>query len=53
MKSYASPPEIVEIVMEAVCILFKKKYTWNDSKLLMGNIGKFKESLVNFEKDKI
>ncbi len=53
MKTYSSPPAIVELVMGAVCILFKKKYTWNDSKILMGNVNKFKESLVNFEKDQI
>jgi hypothetical protein len=37
--------------MEAVLILFNKKYTWNEAKLMLNNVNEFKASLVGYPKD--
>ncbi len=53
MRTYPSPPRVVEIVMEAVCILFGKKYDWPTAKSLMLDLNAFISNLSNYPKDNI
>lgn len=50
VKSFAKPPEMVSFTLEAVCVLFAKKPSWDEGKKLM-NDPKFIENLLNFDKD--
>ena len=52
IKSFAKPPAMVEITLEAVCILKGVKPNWDESKKLM-NDSKFLESLASYDKDNI
>lgn len=52
MKSYTKPPDAVELVMNAVCLLFKKKQSWDEGKRLLGDMN-FLESCKTYDKDKI
>jgi len=55
LKTYTSPPELVGVVMNAVCLLFykdKKKETWEDAKRLLGDIN-FLKNLFDFNTDNI
>jgi dynein heavy chain, axonemal len=50
VKSFAKPPELVATVLCAVCLLFRKKETWDEAKKLMGD-SKFLENLKEYDKD--
>ena len=52
MKSFAKPPELVQTVMEAVCILKGVKPDWEQSKKLL-NDGNFLVGLSTYDKDHI
>ena len=53
MRTYPSPPQIVEDVMAGVCILFGKKYEWSVAKSMMLNLKDFIHNLLNYPKDSI
>ena len=52
MKSYTQPPPAVEMVMNAVLILFKKKTSWPEGKALLSEMG-FLDKCREFDKDGI
>lgn len=52
IKSFVNPPQAVQTVMEAVCLLFGKKPTWEESKKLLGNT-KFLDLCKTYDKDNI
>lgn len=53
IKTFANPPELVQIVMESVCILLQAPDTkWATAKALLGD-PKFLTRLINFDKDHI
>jgi len=52
MKAYKQPPELVQMVLEAVCILLGKKPSWDEAKKIMSDMG-FLQSLQDFDKDNI
>eukprot|EP00304_Pavlova_gyrans_P012708 CAMPEP_0206041750 /NCGR_PEP_ID=MMETSP1466-20131121/6142_1 /ASSEMBLY_ACC=CAM_ASM_001126 /TAXON_ID=44452 /ORGANISM="Pavlova gyrans, Strain CCMP608" /LENGTH=4121 /DNA_ID=CAMNT_0053416453 /DNA_START=38 /DNA_END=12403 /DNA_ORIENTATION=- len=52
VKSYAKPPELVQMVMEAVCILLGSKPDWNEAKKLLADTS-FMETLQTYDKDNI
>jgi dynein heavy chain len=52
MKAYKQPPELVQLVLEAVCILLGRKPSWDEAKKLMSDMG-FLQSLQDFDKDNI
>jgi len=53
MKNYATPPEDLVLVMDAVCTLLDKKTGWPEAKSLMNNPGAFISELQQYDKDKI
>jgi dynein heavy chain len=52
MKAFAKPPELVVLVMEAVCILFKAKPDWDSSKKLLGD-PQFLKRIQEFDKESL
>jgi dynein heavy chain len=52
MKAFSKPPELVMTVMEAICILFKIKPDWENSKKLLGD-SMFLKKLSDFDKDNV
>ena len=52
IKSFAKPPEMVQTVMEGVCVLKGVKATWEESKKLL-NDSNFLQDLETFDKDNI
>ncbi|POM79752.1 Dynein heavy chain [Phytophthora palmivora] len=52
VKSFAKPPEAVETVMNAVCLLFNEKQSWDGAKKILGDVA-FLDKLKNFDKDNI
>nr|CCA18662.1 hypothetical protein ALNC14_048050 [Albugo laibachii Nc14] len=52
VKSFAKPPEAVETVMSAVCILLNEKQTWESAKKVLSE-GGFLDRLKSFDKDNI
>ena len=52
IKSFAKPPEMVQVVMEAVCILLGRDTDWKSAKNLLGEMT-FMESLKTYDKDNI
>ena len=52
MRSYATPPEAVQKVMEAVCILLGVKPDWDAAKKVMQD-SQFMNKLVEYDKDNI
>lgn len=52
VKSYKNPPALIKLVMEAVCLLFDVKPSWDESKKLLNNT-KFLENCKEFDKDSI
>eukprot|EP00644_Phytophthora_capsici_P004659 jgi/Phyca11/7444/fgenesh1_pm.PHYCAscaffold_19_\ len=52
VKSFAKPPEAVETVMNAVCLLFNEKQSWDGAKKILGDVT-FLDKLKNFDKDNI
>ncbi|KAJ3216110.1 Dynein heavy chain 6, axonemal [Dinochytrium kinnereticum] len=52
LKVFTKPPELVLMVMEAVCILFKAKPDWEGSKKLLGD-SQLMKKMQDFDKDNI
>lgn len=52
IKVFNNPPEMVQTVMEAVCILLGAKPDWATSKALLGD-NNFLRNLYNYDKDNI
>ena len=53
IKSFAKPPETVQMTLEAVCILLGEKPDWDTAKKLMSDDASFLQSLFDFDKDAI
>ncbi|KAJ3137918.1 Dynein heavy chain 6, axonemal [Physocladia obscura] len=52
LKVFAKPPDAVLMVMEAICILFKMKPDWENSKKLLGD-PQFMKKMADYDKDNI
>jgi dynein heavy chain, axonemal len=52
IKVFNNPPEMVQTVMEAVCILLGAKPDWPTSKALLGD-SNFLRNLYNYDKDNV
>jgi dynein heavy chain len=52
VKSFAKPPDLVQRVMEAICVLMEKKPGWDESKKLL-NDSNFIQNLKDYDKDNI
>jgi len=55
LKTFTKPPELVLVVMNAVCLLFyrnKKKETWDDAKKMLNDIN-FLNKLFDYDTDSI
>lgn len=52
VRAFNNPPEMVQTVMESVCILMGSKPDWSTSKALLGD-GNFLRNLQNYDKDNI
>ncbi|KAI9190457.1 hypothetical protein H9P43_001891 [Blastocladiella emersonii ATCC 22665] len=52
MKAFAKPPELVVMVLEAVCTLFKVKADWDSSKKLLGD-PQFLRKIQEYDKDSV
>jgi len=52
IKSFAKPPALVQMTMEAVCILKQEKPDWDTAKRMLGD-SNFMKSLMEFDKDHI
>lgn len=59
MKAFASPPEAVAMVAQAVLVLFSPKgkvpkdRSWKACKAMMGGADQFLSSLKNYDKENI
>eukprot|EP00828_Plagiopyla_frontata_P049394 TRINITY_DN982_c0_g1_i4.p1 TRINITY_DN982_c0_g1~~TRINITY_DN982_c0_g1_i4.p1 ORF type:complete len:762 (-),score=108.48 TRINITY_DN982_c0_g1_i4:1125-3410(-) len=53
MRTYSKPPQIMDLVLEGVFILFNKKYDWNAAKAMMQDLNDFINKLINFDKNNI
>lgn len=52
IKSFPKPPALVQMTMEAVCILKQEKPDWDTAKKLLSD-SNFMRSLEEFDKDNI
>jgi dynein heavy chain len=52
LKVFSKPPELVLMVLEAICVLFKVKPDWESSKKLLGD-AQFMKKLQEYDKDNI
>ncbi|XP_073833430.1 dynein heavy chain at 16F isoform X2 [Musca autumnalis] len=52
LKSFTTPPALVQFVMEAVCILLGAKPTWASAKTIMADVN-FIKRLFEFDKEHI
>jgi dynein heavy chain len=52
LKSFANPPKMVAVTLDAVCILFGVKQDWKEAKALMNDM-KFLDKLKDYDKDNI
>ncbi|KAH9121803.1 hypothetical protein LEN26_010526 [Aphanomyces euteiches] len=52
VKSFANPPKMVGVTMNAICLLFGVKQEWNEGKKLLNDM-KFLDKLKEFDKDNI
>lgn len=52
IKSFAKPPPLVQMTMEAICILKQEKPDWDTAKKLLSDTN-FMKSLEEFDKDNI
>jgi dynein heavy chain len=50
LKTFVQPPRMVGVVLEAVCLLLKKKTTWAEAKTLLGQLD-FLDQLKTYDKD--
>jgi len=54
LRTMSNPPLVVQMVFEAVCILFgTPKTDWNTAKTLLLDLNKFILSLINYDKENI
>ena len=51
MKMYSKPPELVQSVMEAVCVLLGVKTEWAEAKKLLSDSAALIDKLRNYKKD--
>lgn len=52
LKSFSSPPPLVQFVMESVCILMGVKPTWDSTKKLMADVN-FLKRLIEYDREHI
>ncbi|CAF3110570.1 unnamed protein product [Rotaria sp. Silwood2] len=52
VRTFTKPPHMVEVVMQAVCIMFEKKKDWPSAKLLLGEPDLLNQ-IRNYPKDSI
>lgn len=52
LKSFAQPPTLVKFVMEAVCVLFGSKPSWEASKKILSDVN-FLKRLMEFDKEHV
>ncbi|KAJ1563200.1 Dynein heavy chain 6, axonemal [Cladochytrium tenue] len=52
LKVFSKPPDLVLLVMEAICILFKVKPDWDSSKKLLSD-PQFMKKMADYDKDNI
>jgi hypothetical protein len=52
LKFFSRPPNLVVLVMEAVCILFGRKPTWDESKKLLADV-RLLDNMRWYDKDNI
>jgi dynein heavy chain, axonemal len=52
VKSFAKPPPLVQLTMEAVCILRQEKPDWETAKRILGDVN-FMRSLEDYNRDNI
>jgi dynein heavy chain len=52
LRVFTTPPEMVQTVMEAVCILMGAKTDWKSAKAVLGD-SQFLNKLMNYDKDNI
>ncbi|KAJ3105519.1 Dynein heavy chain 6, axonemal [Phlyctochytrium planicorne] len=52
LKVFTKPPDLVLMVMEAICILFKVKPDWDNSKKLLSD-PQFMRKMTEYDKDNI
>ena len=52
IKGFIKPPPLVQMVMEAVCLLLKEKTDWDSAKKVLGD-SQFMNRLLQFDKDNI
>lgn len=53
IKSFVTPPALVQMTMEAVCVLLGEAQTWAQAKQIMSDGPNFIRALVEFDKDNI
>ncbi|VDI05828.1 Hypothetical predicted protein [Mytilus galloprovincialis] len=53
LKSFTKPPQLVKMVMEAVCILLNRTPSWEQSKKLLSDVNNFMQQIQNYDKDNI
>jgi len=52
VRSFCRPPPLVTMVMEAVCILFGRRPTWDESKKLLQG-ARLLDDMIHYDKDNI
>jgi dynein heavy chain len=52
LKVFTTPPAMVQVVLEAVCILFGRKTDWKAAKMLLSEAD-FLKMMIGFDKDNI
>ncbi|XP_074661680.1 dynein axonemal heavy chain 6-like [Tubulanus polymorphus] len=52
IRVFSKPPELVQTVMEAVCVLLNCKTDWQSAKVVLGD-NNFLKKLYEYDKDKI
>ncbi|XP_064645339.1 dynein axonemal heavy chain 6-like [Lineus longissimus] len=52
IRVFTKPPELVQTVMEAVCVLMGQKPDWASAKVVLGD-GQFLKKLMDYDKDNI
>ena len=52
VKSFAQPPALVQVVMEAVCLLLQQPTSWDSARRVLGQPD-FMKQLLNYDKDNI